>query len=295
MISPENFLKMNKFFLILVFLGNISFADENGASFWFCGQFASLIANPKNPFWSLDTRFYYLDNKLEYPNNQTVESSIPWIFFQPTYTPNTNWFNGRPSFTIAQGIANNDSKSSENTPQDITGLSDMYPFAEIAWNKENQNWNIYLMGGLPIGYYNPSSIDSLGVGHFSLDLGFGYTYFNQGSGLQGSGLLGFTYNFINPQTDYKNGIDSHLDYSLTKIFEEQWEAGIVGYLYYQLTPDTGNTQYGSFKSKAAAIGPLGSYSFNNKNLSLRAYWDFWKENRPGGLTIYADLNIEFPN
>ena len=47
--------------------------------------------------------------------------------------------------------------------------------------------------------------------HASLDNGFGYTYFNEATGLEFSAVSGLTYNFKNPNTDYQNGIDWHFD------------------------------------------------------------------------------------
>jgi len=210
------------------------------------------------------------------------------------------WFGGQPSFTLAQGYGHDSSNASfsgENLSQSIWGLSNMYPFMEIAWNKENNNWLVYLMGGLPIGDYKPTQITNLGTGHYALDLGFGYTYLNKESGWETSGLFGVTYNFINPQTDYKNGLDSHLDYAFSNFLSKDWELGVVGYVYYQLTADSG--PLGPFKSKAAALGAEGTYFWksgeHDMDFNLRGYYDFWKENRLGGFSMYAVFTIKFPN
>ena len=57
----------------------------------------------------------------------------------------------------------------------------------------------------------PDRIVNLGRGHGALDNGFGYTYFNEATGLEFSAVSGLTYNFTNPSTDYQNGIDWHVD------------------------------------------------------------------------------------
>ena len=285
---------MKLIIIVLLFL-NVSLADENGISFWFAGQFSSLVAKEKTPKWILDFKIYYINNKISYPGG-TVKTKSPYLFLEPTFSPNTKWFGGQPSFTLSQGYGYDES-TSKNLTQTKWDLSNMYPFGEIAWNRENHNLMVYIMGGLPVGTYNPNSLANLGTGHYALDLGFGYTYLNKTSGFESSALLGFTYNFINSKTDYKNGIDSHLDYAISNFFSENWELGVVGYVYYQLSGDSGSgADLGPFKSKGAALGPEGTYFFKSgSNISLRGYYDFWKENRPGGLSVFAVYTIKFPN
>jgi hypothetical protein len=301
----------------IIILGSILFsnfllADEAGNSFWFCGQFASLVAVPKTVGWNIDSKLYYINQKdtnfnqssNNSPATANITSKTTYFFLEPTYTPNSSWLGGQPSFTISQGFAYDFSKAtydysglSETSTQNNWGASNMYPFGEIAWNQENHNWLVYIMGALPVGNFNPNSIFNFGTGHYAVDLGFGYTYLNKESGWEGSGIFGVTYNFINPQTDYKNGLDSHLDYAISNFISADWELGMVGYVYYQLTNDSGG-DLGPFKSKAAAIGPQGTYFWksgkNEMNFTLRGYWDFWTENRLGGFSMYAVYTIQFP-
>ena len=109
-------------------------------------------------------------------------------------------------------------------------------------------------------------------------------------------MLGFTYNFENTSTNYKNGIDSHLDWAASQFLSANWEVGIVGYVYYQLTGDSGSgAKLGPFKSKVASIGPEVGYSFTIGGLpayaNLRGYWEFWAENRLKGYAMFATLVI----
>ncbi len=293
---------------------NFTWADEGGNSFWYCGQFASLVAVPRRSGWMIDAKVYYFDEKNTSLNKiysgeiqpQNLTSQTGLLFLEPSFTPDTKWFGGQPSFTLAQGYGHSFStanftitNSGENLSlsQNIWGLSNMYPFVEIAWNKENNNWLTYLMGGIPIGNFNPLNLSNLGTGHYALDLGAAFTYLNKVSGWEGSALLGFTYNFINPQTDYQNGIDSHLDYAISNFLSTDWELGVVGYVYYQLTADKG--KLGTFKSRAAALGAEGTHFWKSgeyeMNFNLRGYYDFWTENRLGGFSMYAIFTVQFPN
>ena len=67
----------------------------------------------------------------------------------------------------------------------------------------------------------PGRLANIGTSHWSVDGGGGYTYFNAKSGREFSAVVGFTYNFENTDTDYQNGIDSHLDWGASQFLSEQ--------------------------------------------------------------------------
>ena len=56
----------------------------------------------------------------------------------------------------------------------------------------------------------------------------GYTYFNSETGYEFSFVSGLTYNFENPHTNYKNGLDWHLDLSISRLISKQFYAGGCG-------------------------------------------------------------------
>jgi hypothetical protein len=61
----------------------------------------------------------------------------------------------------------------------------------------------------------PGSV--MGLGHWATDAGAGYTYYNEKAGFEWSVVVGFTYNFINPYTQYQSGIDAHLDWAIERV------------------------------------------------------------------------------
>jgi hypothetical protein len=96
-----------------------------------------------------------------------------------------------------------------------------------------------------------------------LAAGGGYTYLDEQNGHEFSAVAGITYNFENPSTNYQNGIDSHLDWAASQFLSVHWEVGIAGYVYYQLTGDSGSGDHvGSFKSAVAAVGPEVGHVFS---------------------------------
>jgi hypothetical protein len=154
----------------------------------------------------------------------------------------------------------------------------------------------YLTGDIPTGAYQQSRLSNLGIGHGAIDAGGGYTYLNEKTGLEFSGVLGFTYNWENTHTNYKNGNDSHFDWAVSQFLSEQWELGVAGYIYDQLTGDSGSgDKVGAFKSRVVAVGPEAGYVFKYNGqpayLNLRGYWETWAQNRVEGYALFATLSI----
>ncbi len=120
---------------------------------------------------------------------------------------------------------------------------------------------------------------NVGANHWSFDAGGGYTYFDPRTGHEFPAVAGVTYNLENPDTDYRNGVDAHIDWVASQFFSESLHAGIVGYFYRQLTGDSGaGAVLGDFKSSTYAIGPqVGGFfpvGSTEGYVNLRGYWEF---------------------
>src|SRR6516165_8191662 len=98
----------------------------------------------------------------------------------------------------------------------LWGFGDLLPFFSLRWNAGVNNYMVYLTGDVPVGAYNPSRLSNIGIGHGAVDGGFGYTYLNTKTGQEFSGVLGFTYNVANYQTQYQNGVDMHFDWAASQ-------------------------------------------------------------------------------
>ncbi len=138
----------------------------------------------------------------------------------------------------------------------VSGIGDFEPQASLRWNFGVHNFMIYATGDAPVGLYNSLSLANVGYGHGAIDGGGGYTYFNEKTGDEFSAVLGFTYNFTNPATQYQNGVDVHLDWSLSKFFTKHFKFGAAGYFYNQASCDHGlGDQLGCFESRVLGVGP----------------------------------------
>lgn len=179
----------------------------------------------------------------------------------------------------------------------LIGFGDLYPQATVKWKDGVNNYMTYVTGDIPVGAYDPDRLSNLGLGHGAIDAGGGYTYFDETTGTEASAVLGFTYNFENPQTDYKNGIDFHVDWGASHCLNEHVFVGAVGYLYQQITGDSGSgAVLGSFESRVAGIGPQLGYLFPIDDkmqgaVTLKGYWEFANGNRPDGWNAWLSFQI----
>jgi hypothetical protein len=110
---------------------------------------------------------------------------------------------------------------------DFVGLGRSLPADDTALGQGLHNFMVYGQAYVPVGAYDPMRIANLGIDHWALDGGFGYTYLNPATGWEASAVTGFTYNFRNPYTDYQNGVDWRLDWGTSLDQSPQSEVGSV--------------------------------------------------------------------
>lgn len=293
-----------------------SFADEGGVSFWLPGQFGSLAAAPGTPGWSFAALYYH--TSVEGGGGRTfnrggnvvvgIEARADLVAFGPTYVFATPFLGAQAALSVL-GIAGRNHVSVDATltgplgnaisgsrSQAIYGFADIFPQASLKWNFGVHNLMTYLMGNIPVGAYDSGRLANLGLGHAAIDWGGGYTYFNPQAGRELSVVTGFTYNFENPDTEYRNGIDWHVDWGASQFLNKQVHVGLVGYYYRQLTGDSGSgARLGDFKSRVAGIGPQIGFLFPVGDmqgyLNFKGYKEFAAENRPEGWNVWVTFAL----
>lgn len=290
-------------------------ADEGGASVWLPGQFASFAAVPGDPGFSLETIFYTRRAGATAGTNFSRGGSLmaglnvseQYLFVTPTYTFETPVLGGQLAFGVTFSVGRSDSaiwaaltgpggnSISGATSDSASGISDTYPIASLKWQQGDHNFMAYMMGSVPTGPYDPNRLAGVGVGHWAVDGGLGYTYM-PASGFEVSITAGLTYNFMNPQTAYQSGMDGHIDVGTSWSFSDSFYAGAVGYLYNQVSADTGGSaRLGDFRSRVAGAGPQVGWSFTaggiSADVNLRGYKEFAAENRPEGWNAYLTLSL----
>jgi hypothetical protein len=126
-----------------------------------------------------------------------------------------------------------------------------------------------------------------------VDGGAGYTYLDTKTGNEFSIVAGLTYNFINPDLQYQNGVDFHVDWGASKFLNKNVHVGLVGYYFQQVTGDSGaGARLGDFKGRVLGVGPQVGFMFPAGEgyqgyINLKGYRDFAPENRPDGFTVWV--------
>jgi hypothetical protein len=291
-------------------------ADEGGVSFWLAGQLSSFAATPGAPGFAVPAIYYHSSvdaggsKQFQLGGNVVagLNADADLVFLAPTYvftdpvagaqaSLTMGWAFGRMHANVDEVITGHQGQAIEVGLSDsVTGGSDLYPQAALKWHDGVHNWMTYLTGDIPTGVYHVGRLANIGINHYALDAGGGYTYLDPSKGHEFSAVAGITYNFENNDTDYRNGVDSHLDWAASQFLNEQLLVGLNGYVYYQLTGDGGaGAALGDNKSRVYGAGPQIGYFFpigkSRAYVNLRANWEWGAENRPEGWNTYLTLSL----
>jgi len=292
-------------------------ADAGGLSFWLPGLMGSLAAVPGVPGWALATIFLDLKTKasgglpLQNGNSLVVglNAHADAVAVAPTYTFATPVLGGQAAVAIvgvpghvkigvdATLTGPNGGTISGTRSDSRTTWADVFYQGTLKWNHGVHNTMAYVTGNIPSGTYDPTRLANLSLGFVAVDGGVGYTYLDPKSGHEFSIVGGLTYNFINHDTQYQNGVDSHIDWAASQFISKHVHIGVVGYFFQQLTGDSGSgATLGDFKGRAIGIGPQIGVMFEagpgySGYFNLRGYRDIETENRPKSTTIFATLVI----
>ncbi len=315
----------------LIATAKIARADENGISFWIPGFFGSLAATPQQPGWSMTAINYYTDVSasgnaalsreisigqfnpaINASVNANVRANVDLQMFIPSYVFATPFLGGQASASLLGLYGRNDSSLNATLTgtvgpipftrtlglqQTTWGVGDLIPLFAVRWNAGVNNFMTYITGDVPVGLYHSQNLANIGLGHGALDGGAGYTYFDPRTGHEFSAVLGFTGNFENTSTNYTSGVDMHLDWGASQFLTKQWQVGLVGYVYDQVTPDRGCAPIiCPFESRVAGIGPQVGYVFPLSNtmqgyINLKAYGEFDHADRPDGWNAWLTFVI----
>jgi hypothetical protein len=107
------------------------------------------------------------------------------------------------------------------------------------------------------GFSTPGGdLVNLGRNYWNFDTVGAATWFNPASGREFSFAAGVMFNTENSDTDYQTGTEFHLDAVFNQFVSESLAIGLRGYVYEQLTGDSGSgATLGNFKSSSYGIGP----------------------------------------
>ena len=292
-------------------------ADAGGVGLWLPGLMGSLSAVPGVPGWSLATIYLHIDTKASgdavFRNGTSLVTGLKaradGVAFAPTYIFGTPVLGGQAAFAVigVPGHVGIDIDATVTGPRggvisgsrsdNRTTWADVYYQGTLKWNQGVHNTMVYVTGNIPSGTYDPNRLANLSLGFVGVDAGAGYTYLDTKTGHEFSAVAGLTYSFKNPDTQYQNGIDAHIDWAASQFITPHVHLGVAGYFYQQLTGDSGiGAVLGPFKGRAIGIGPQMGFMFDlNESHSgyfnVRGYRDVETENRAKNTILMATLVI----
>lgn len=306
-------------------------ADQGGVSFWVPGLFGSFAASPLVPGWSMATIYYH--TSVEASGNLAAAKQIEVgrvranaavnldlnlkgqgdiVFVAPQYVFEQKIFGGQFAVSMLAAYGRN-AASLDGTltaslgplsvtrqgsiSDSVTAFADLFPQANLRWNAGVHNVMIYGTTNLRVGSYDPTRLANTGLGFNGWDGGVGYTYLDPTKGHEFSATAGLTYNNWNHDTNYKNGLDLHVDFGAAQFLNKQFFVGAVGYIYDQLEPDVGSPAFmGEVKSRVFGIGPQIGYLFEAAPgvaglFAVKGYYEFDARDRPEGWNVWVTLNL----
>jgi len=262
---------------VALFVPAAAFADQAGVSFWTPGSYASWAASADQPGFSFTDDYTHTSttgstdiaralairigeiapnlalqlsgssHSLSDTSTATMGYVFATHFLGAQAAINLSTVYGRTLGTLDATLngtltGNAGSVSASrffSVSSDVTSFGDLLPVGSLKWNQGVHNFMLYATGDIPVGAYNPRSLANIGNGFGAIDSGAGYTYSDDKTGLEFSTVAGFTYNFINPSTQYQNGVDFHADLAASKMLSDHLFVGAGGYVYDQVTGDSG--------------------------------------------------------
>jgi hypothetical protein len=181
-----------------------------------------------------------------------------------------------------------------------TGIGDPELMISLAWRNEHPqsvfSASLYSTVFFPAGSYNKNNIANLGANRWGVDIGTAFSGSHAGTGGEMSGVIGYTINGENEDTNYDSGNEFHAELSLLRRLSSQWAVGVAGYFLKQITGDNGGPiELGSFKGRVEALGPQVSYDFTALNramgLNLRWYHEFSSKNKAEGDAVFLTFEV----
>jgi hypothetical protein len=260
-----------------------------------------------------DTFFLYQSGGILYPATGSMSSTkitrnLVFDISIFSWFPDFKLFGADPGFavTVPFGSDRNTANFTVANPigpaqrfsraGDIADIADTEYSAILGWHAGEHHWNVILTGFTPTGNYVLNRTVQTSLNRPSLDLKGAYTFLGLQTGIEVTGALGLTLNAPNTATNYQSGAELHFEWAVNQHFPLGLAAGVGGYFLQQVTNDHGSgDQFGAFRGRVAAVGPLLSYTLKagaqEVDFSARWFHEFDVQNRVRADSIYASFSF----
>ena len=310
--------------LVSGFIVSVIHAEEGGSGHYMPGSMSSFVDGvPTEP------TFIARLNYLHYSGDTIIDRSIPiagmtalnvdaesdayglTLLWAPDWSMGKKWSYAMSatipwvSMEVAADVAASpgDNVRSVRRSDRESGLGDIVLMPLMFNYKVNPdlNTNFRLAVYAPTGDYEVGRLANLGKNFWTVEPTAAVMYFGQKNGIEASLFFGMDFNTENSDTDYKSGIQAHLDGTLAQHFP-LWGglagAGATGFWYQQISDDSGEgASLGGFKARAHGIGPVLSFvtKIAGQDLISELKWlhEFDNRNRLEGDTIFFKVLTKF--
>lgn len=282
-------------------------AAESGVSFYVPGLYGDVgiaIAPPPG-FYFLSTTVYY-ESKAPHsllPNSidEKLEANITSQLLRGFWVPDKTLLGANMMMGFRVNALNADVSAVLRPPSGRVNVQDdNLDFGDIAilpfslfWNIGNIHINLYEVISIPTATFDSNRFANTSLNRWAFDTVLAVTWIDQKTGLELSLAPGLIYNTENPDTNYKTGVEFHMDAMVNLHLTEELNIGIHGSIYNQLTEDkSDDPSLGSFKGRSYSIGPSITWRIQKNNslfyTSLKWLHEFDALNKTeGDLTILS--------
>ena len=214
-----------------VLCGAPALATDGGASLYLLGKrgpVAGLIPKP-GLYLTNDVYYYDASADAQLPLGGQVSSGVDAEALvniaQLTWVTDTVLGDARLAIGALLPYGDVDVTAAASTPagggltaaksDSTTAVGDLAVAASLGWRQRVDDkfraWSIYSSVFAPTGSWKEGRIANMGKNRWGLDLGGAFTMGNFKRGRELSGVLGFTLNGDNEDTDYESGTEMHIE------------------------------------------------------------------------------------
>jgi hypothetical protein len=116
-----------------------------------------------------------------------IDAKADMLFAFPTYVFEPPVFGAQAAISVGAAVAHmsgsvvatltgpGGATLSGAEKDELTGVSDVYGLGSLKWSRGAHNFMTYAMTALPVGSYSAGPLVNIGLNHWSLDAGGGYT------------------------------------------------------------------------------------------------------------------------
>ena len=149
---------------------------------------------------------------------------------------------------------------------------------------------------LPTGKFSDDRLTNTSRGYYSIGPSYWFTWFPIEQ-VEVSTAIIYLYNFENPDTDYLSGQELSMDFNLAYAIARDWQFGISGYAYKQITDDeiNGRVVRDGNRGQAVGFGPALRWHPEGKNFGVTLKWQHEEliENRTKGDRFFVQAMVQF--